>query len=218
LPGRSAGQKLFNQFSGLRLRLGSIRKTTTLHPKGGECTLAITKERKNELVTQYVDWANRSKALILTEYIGLSMKQLDDLRSKTREAGGEYHIVKNTLGKVAFQEAGFPLPENFFEGSTAIAFAFQDAPAMAKMLSDFARTSDFVKIKGGFLEKRAISSEEVKSLAELPPLPVMRAQLLGTILAPASQLARTLAEPARSLAAVLKAFADKDSAPEPASA
>jgi large subunit ribosomal protein L10 len=217
LPGRSAGQKLFNQFSGLRLRLGSIRKTTILHPKGGECTLAITKERKNELVTQYVDWANRSKALILTEYIGLSMKQLDDLRSKTREAGGEYHIVKNTLGKVAFQEAGFPLPENFFEGSTAIAFAFQDAPAMAKMLSDFARTSDFVKIKGGFLEKRAISSEEVKSLAELPPLPVMRAKLLGTILAPASQLARTLAEPARSLAAVLKAFADKDSAPEPAS-
>jgi large subunit ribosomal protein L10 len=180
--------------------------------------LAITKERKNELVTQYVDWANRSKALILTEYIGLTMKQLDDLRSKTRDAGGEFHIVKNTLGKVAFQEAGLPLPESFFEGSTAIAFAFQDAPAMAKTLSEFARTSEFVKIKGGYLEKRAISSEEVKSLADLPPLPVMRAQVLGTILAPASQLVRTLAEPARSLATVLKAFADKDSTAEPAAA
>jgi len=99
-----------------------------------------------------------------------------------------------------------------FEETTAICFAFEDAPAIAKVMSEFARTSDFLKIKGGYLGKDLMSVEDVKSLAELPPLPVMRAQLLGTLMAPASQLARVLAEPARQVAAVLKAYADKDSA------
>ncbi|HEX7976852.1 MAG TPA: 50S ribosomal protein L10 [Anaerolineales bacterium] len=174
--------------------------------------MAITKERKDELVSRYVEWVNQSKALILTEYKGLTMKQIDDLRSRTREAGGEFHIVKNTLSRVAFESAGLTVPEKLLEGSTAVAFAFKDAPALAKTMTDFAKTSDFVKIKGGFLEKRAISSVDVKALADLPPLPVMRAQLLGTLLAPAGKLVRTLAEPARSFAAVLQAYVDQQSA------
>jgi large subunit ribosomal protein L10 len=172
--------------------------------------LAISKQRKDELVSEYTAWINRSKALILTEYTGLSMKQIDDLRLKAREAGGEFHIVKNTLGKVAFESANMPLPEKFLEGSTAIVFAFNDAPGMAKTLTEFARTSDFLKIKGGYLDKQAISPDQVKALADLPPLPVMRAQLMGVLLAPASKLARTLAEPARQVAAALKAYAEKD--------
>jgi large subunit ribosomal protein L10 len=180
--------------------------------------VAITKQRKNEVVGEYVDWINRSRALIVSEYLGLSMKQIDDLRAKVREAGGEFHIVKNTLGRVAFQEAGLSAPEGILKGSTAICFAFQDAPSIAKVMADYAKSSDFLKIKGGYLDKRAIGSEDVKALADLPPLPVMRAQLLGVLNAPASKLARTLAEPARQLAAVLKAYADKDAAPEAAAA
>jgi large subunit ribosomal protein L10 len=183
--------------------------------------LAISKERKDEMVARYAEWANRSQALVVTQYTGLTMKQIDELRSKIRESGGEFHIVKNTLGKVAFKEAGLPLQEDYFEGSTAVGFAFKDAPAMAKTLTEFARTNEFVKIKGGYLEKRPINPEEVKALADLPPLDVLRAQLLGTLLAPASKLVRTLAEPARQLAAVLQAYADKNgaaSAPEAAEA
>jgi len=151
--------------------------------------------------------------MFLTEYAGLPMKQIDDLRSKVRDVGGEFHIVKNTLGEVAFNSAELELPEKFLLGSSAIIFAFQDALETAKVLSEFARTSDFVKIKGGYLNRRPISAEEVKSLANLPPLPLMRAQLLGVISAPASRLVRTLAEPARQVAAVLKSYADKDSTP-----
>jgi large subunit ribosomal protein L10 len=184
--------------------------------KGGEYTLAISKQRKEELVAQYVEWLNRSQAMIMTEYVGLSMPQIDDLRRKVRESGGEFHIVKNTLGKVAFRTAGLELPPKLLEGSTAVAFAFQDVPAMIKVINEFARTSEFVKIKGGYLEKRPIGPEGVKALAELPPLPVMRAQLLGVLSAPASKLARTLAEPARQLAAVLKSYAEKDATPEAA--
>jgi large subunit ribosomal protein L10 len=180
--------------------------------------LAISKERKNEMVGEYVSWINQSRALIVSEYVGLSMQQIDELRAKVREAGGEFHIVKNTLGRVAFQEAGLPAPGDVLRGSTAICFAFQDAPAIAKVMAEYAKSSDSLKIKGGYLDKRAIGSEDVKALADLPPLPVMRAQLLGVLNAPASKLVRTLAEPARQLAAVLKAYADKDAAPEAAAA
>jgi large subunit ribosomal protein L10 len=180
--------------------------------KGGERTLAISKQHKDELVTQYVKWVNQSQAMIVAEYLGMSMKQVDDLRAKVRDAGGEFHIVKNTLVQVALKQAGLSLPPKLLEGSSAIVFAFRDAPAMAKVVNDYARTSEFVKVKGGYLENRPISAVEVKSLADLPPLPVLRAQLLGTLMAPASKLVRTLAEPARQLAAVIKAYADKDAA------
>jgi large subunit ribosomal protein L10 len=184
--------------------------------KGGERTLAISKQRKDELVSQYVKWVDQSQAMIVTEYLGMSMKQVDELRAKVREAGGEFHIIKNTLGEVALKQAGLTLPPKLLEGSTAIVFAFRDAPGMAKAMKDYARTSEFVKVKGGYLEKRSISPAEVMALADLPPLPVIRAQLLGTIMAPASKLVRTLAEPARQLAAVIKAYADKDAAPSAA--
>ena len=180
--------------------------------KGGERTLAISKKRKDELVEFYTEQLGRSQALIVTEYLGLNMKQIDELRSKVREAGGEFHIVKNTLSQVAFETAGFPQPEDLLKGSTAIAFAYQDAPGMAKIIADYAKTSEFVKVKGGYLGKSRMNAADVKSLAELPPLPVMRSQLLGVLSAPAGKLVRTLAEPARQVAAVLKAYADKDAA------
>jgi large subunit ribosomal protein L10 len=172
--------------------------------------LAISKKRKDELVGEYTEWLKQSKAMIVTEYTGLSMKQMDDFRGKVREAGGGFHIIKNTLAKVAFEQGGLSEPDKFLTGNSAVVFAFRDAAEMAKIINEYARTSEFVKVKGGYLDGRAISAEDVRALADLPPLPVMRAQLLGTILAPASQLVRTLAEPARQVAAVIKAFADKD--------
>jgi large subunit ribosomal protein L10 len=178
--------------------------------------LAITKERKLELIKQYREWMERSRALIVTEYTGLSMSQIDELRQKLRESGGEFHIIKNTLGEIAVKEAGMPVPEHYFEGSTAISFAFDDAPSVAKTMTEFARKSDFVKIKGGYLGTVPMTTEQIKALADLPPLPVMRAQLLGTLLAPASQLVRILAEPGRQVAAVIKAYADRDAIPETA--
>lgn len=175
--------------------------------------MAITKERKQQLVQQYVDWLDRSQAMIVAQYTGLRMKDIDALRARIREMGGEFHIVKNTLGSVAFKSAGLDLPAGLLEGSTAVIFAFRDAPETVKAVTDFARTSEFVKIKGGYLEKRPINVEEVKALADLPPLPVVRAQLLGMLSAPASKLVRTLAEPARSLASVMQAYSEKDAAP-----
>lgn len=172
--------------------------------------MAFSKERKKEIVATYQDWLGNSQAVFLAEYTGLSVKDMDALRDKVREVGGEFHVIKNTLGKIAFEESGYQVPEDLFLGSTAAGFAFEDAPAMAKALDDFSKSVGFLQFKGGYLEKDMLSMEEIKSLASLPPLPVVQAQLLSTLIAPASQLVRTLAEPARQVAAVLQAFADSE--------
>ena len=170
--------------------------------------MAFSKERKKEIVATYQDWLGNSQAVFLAEYTGLSVKDMDALRDKVREVGGEFHVIKNTLGKIAFEESGYQVPEDLFLGSTAAGFAFEDAPAMAKALDDFSKSVGFLQFKGGYLEKDMLSMEEIKSLASLPPLPVVQAQLLSTLIAPASQLVRTLAEPAREFVSVLQAYAD----------
>jgi len=171
--------------------------------------LAISKERKEEVLRQYADWLKRSQAVVLVEYTGVKMKDLDNIRAKIRESGGEFHIVKNTLVRRAFANSGLELPKDYLVKSTAISFAFTDPASTAKALSDATKGSEFVKVKGGFMSGQLLNAAQVKALAEMPPLPVVRAQLLGVLQAPAGKLVRTIAEPARGLAAVIKAFTEK---------
>lgn len=172
--------------------------------------MAISKKEKTDLMNKYKDWLNDSEATILAEYTGLSVKELDDLRSKLREVGSEFHVIKNTLGKLAFSEAGYEVDDKMFTGSTALGLAFEDVPGTAKVLRDFAKSSEFVNIKVGYLGYQAVDAAGISALADLPPLPVIRAMLLGTISAPASKLVRTLAEPGRQVAAVIKSFSEKE--------
>jgi large subunit ribosomal protein L10 len=179
--------------------------------KGGEFPLAISKERKEEVLSQYADWVNRSQAVILVEYTGVRMKDLDNIRAKIRDSGGEFHVVKNTLARRAFTDLGLQFPSDYLVKSTAVSFAFTDPASTAKALTDATKGSEFVKVKGGFMSGQTLSAAQVKALADMPPLPVVRAQLLGMLQAPAGKLVRTIAEPARGLAAVLKAFSEKAS-------
>ena len=174
--------------------------------------MALSKERKKEIQAQYKAWIEDSQAVVLTEYTGLTMTMIDELRAQVREAGGEFHVVKNTLGKRAFDEAGFTAPEEFWIGSTAFGVAFEDAPGIAKVIKDFGKEKPMIKIKGGLMDGEIVPAEVVMALADLPPLPVVRGQLLGVISAPATKLARILGEPGRSLAQVVKAHADSAAA------
>lgn len=171
--------------------------------------MALTKQRKDEVLAIYQDWLKRSQAVILVEYTGAKMKDMDNIRAKIRESGGEFHVVKNTLARRAFADHGMTLSEKTLAQSTAISFAFTDPASTAKALSDATKGMEFVKVKGGFLAGQALSTAQVKALAELPPLPVVRAQLLGILQAPAGKLVRTIAEPARSLASVFRAYSEK---------
>lgn len=171
--------------------------------------MAITKQKKDEILAQYKDWLGQSQAVILVEYTGVTMKDLDALRAKIRETGGELHVVKNTLAKRALEASGMTVQEGQLVKSTAMGFAFKDAASVAKALNDAAKTVQAIKLKGGFLGTQPLGVDGVKALAELPPLPVVRSQLLGVLLAPASKLARILAEPGRQVAAVVKAYSEK---------
>lgn len=171
--------------------------------------MAVTRERKEQVLALYSEWLKKSQAVILVEYTGLKMKDLDNIRAKIRETGGEFHVLKNTLARRAFAAHNMNLPAEFLTKSTAVSFAFADPAAMAKALNDATKGSEFVKVKGGFMSGQVLSAAQVKALADMPPLPVVRAQLLGVLQAPAGKLVRTIAEPARGLAAVIKAFAEK---------
>ena len=175
--------------------------------------MAISKQQKATILAQYTEWLGKSQAVILVEYTGVTMKDLDAIRAKLREAGGQFHVVKNTLAKLALEKSGMSIPAEFLEKSTAMGFAFSNAPAIAKSLSDVIKNMEAIKVKGGYLGKQALTAAEVKALADLPPLPVLRSQLLGVLLAPASKLVRTLAEPGRRVASVLKAYSEKAAAP-----
>src|SRR5688572_16810401 len=141
------------------------------------------------------------------------MKSLDALRAKIRETGGEFHVVKNTLARRVFADNNMELPKDFLVKSTAVSFAFNDPASTAKALTDGTKGNEFVKVKGGFMAGKTLSASQVKSLSDMPPLPVMRATLLGVLQAPAGKLVRTIAEPARGLAAVVKAFTEKGTSP-----
>ena len=172
--------------------------------------MAFTKEEKTKIIAQYKQWLTKSQAVFILEYNKMNQKPLDTLRARIRENNGELHVVKNTLFKFVLDETHTAYPKDFWEKSNIIVFALQDVAGTAKTVNDAMLKQEIFKVKGGFLGKQFISANEIKSLAELPPLPVMRARLMGTLLAPASKLVRTLAEPARSLAGVFKAYAEKD--------
>ncbi len=173
--------------------------------------MAFTKKEKQALIADYEKWLKDSSAVYVMSYQKMRMKDIDALRAEAREIGGELHVVKNTLMKIALKNCGYEDSSLFSESSLA-AFAFQDAPALAKIV-DKACTTDFFSVKGGYMDKAAIDAKSVIALSKLPPLPQMRAQLLALIQTPATQLVRTISEPARQVAAVVKAYSEKNPAP-----
>ncbi len=171
--------------------------------------MALSRQKKEQVLAQYQEWVSASQAVVLVEYTGIKMTDLDVIRAKLRDTGGEFHIIKNTFARKIFEANGMKIPAGYLEKSTAVAFAFKDAAATTKALTDATVKMDAIKLKGGFLGTQALNVAQVKALAELPPLPVVRAKLLGTLQAPASKLVRTIAEPARGLASVFRAYADQ---------
>jgi large subunit ribosomal protein L10 len=143
------------------------------------------------------------------------MMAVDQARESLREVNGEIHVVKNRLFKIVMDEMNIDYEEGFWQDNNMVAFAFSDAPSVAKVMNEISKTNVF-DIRLGFMDEKLLKADQVKSLADLPTLPVMRGIMLGTIMASATKLVRTLAEPARSLAAVVKAFSEEGQAVESA--
>jgi large subunit ribosomal protein L10 len=173
--------------------------------------LAFTRKEKEAMVEQYRNWIQDSNAFFVMSFQNTGMMQVDDAREKLREVNGEMHVVKNRLFRIVMEEMGVELEQGFWQENNMVAFAFSDAPSVAKVMSEVSKTNVF-DIRLGYMDDKVLAAEQVKALADLPTLPVMRGIMLGTIMASASKLVRTLAEPARSMAAVVKAFSEEGQA------
>ena len=172
--------------------------------------MAISKEKKRDLVSQYKSLAESNTAMIITNYSGLNVKQIEILRSQIRESGGEFHIIKNTLAELAFKEIDISLPEGALDGPTAIGFASEDAVDIAKAIVDLSKDAEVLSIKGAIIDGSLFNSIQVLLFAELQPLPVVRAQLLGLIQTPAENIARALASSVRQVVNELNAYSDSE--------
>jgi large subunit ribosomal protein L10 len=172
----------------------------------------VTRQRKQELVEAYRAWLEGSYGLVLTNYSGMSVRALEDLRRKVREAGGEYHVIKNRLMTLAMRQAGMDVPQQALEGTTAIGFAGEDVQGLLKAIVEMAKQAEALKVKAALLDGRVYDPLQVERLAALPPLAVMRAQLLGLLQTPATRVAAVLAGSVRQVVNVVKAYSETEPA------
>ncbi len=167
----------------------------------------MLKKDKERIVTELADRLRSAESLIVTDYRGLSVKEIDDLRTKLLEHGVRYTVVKNTLTRLAAEQAEAKDLLELLDGPTAIAFLDSEADpaAAAKVLNDIAGTGKVLVIRGGLLEGKTITEADVKNLASLPPTDVLRAQLVGALAAPMATIVGLFTAPLRDLVGVIDA-------------
>ena len=163
------------------------------------------RRKKEVAVDEIREKLQQSTLSVLTDYRGLNVVEVTDLRSQLREAGIEFKVVKNTLTWLAAKEIGLDTLRPYLEGPTAIAYSRTDPVAPARILSGFAKNHKALDIKAGVLEGQVISQELVKELADLPSRDHLLAKLLGTLQAPLAGLVNVLNGPIRNFVYVLDA-------------
>ncbi len=167
----------------------------------------MLRQDKERIVSELAERLKDSQNLLVADYRGLSMPEIDELRTKLLETGARFSVVKNTLTRLAAEQAGATQLLELIDGPTAIAFidAEGDPAAAAKILNDTARAHDVLMIRGGLLEGDTVSDVEVKRLATLPPTDVLRAQFASAVAAPLTTIVGLFTAPLRDLVNVLDA-------------
>ena len=168
------------------------------------------KEQKAEQVELLTEKLRNAKVALLTDYRGLTVTQLQELRGKLRTGDVEYRVVKNTLARRAADAAGVADLKAELEGPVAIAFGYDDLSLPSKLINEFVRTTRLkLDVKGGLVEGRVFSPDQVKQLADLPSRDTLLAQLLGTLQSPVAQLVGIMQTPVQQLLGVLDAYKSK---------
>jgi len=164
---------------------------------------------KAHTIDELTDQLANARLIVLTDYRGLRVADLQDLRSNLRKSGGEIRVAKNTLTRIAAEKAGISGLEPYLEGPLAIGIVSEDIVGFTKSLSDFARTSRILTIRGGVLDRSYISAEQVEAISTLPSKEVLQAKLLGLLQSPMARTVGVLSGPSRSIAYVLQGRADQ---------
>jgi large subunit ribosomal protein L10 len=165
--------------------------------------------RKREAVTGLAEKLGKATSAIVTDYRGLTVKQLEDLRAKLRSEGIEYLVVKNTLARRAAERAGLGKLSSLLNGPVGLALGFGELATPAKVLNDYYRLNRRLPVVAGLVEGQVLDARGVQMLADLPPRDTLLAQLAGTLQSPLSHLAGGLTSILSSLAATLDAYREK---------
>ena len=171
----------------------------------------MDRSQKAESVAQLNAVFNEVGVVVITRNLGMTVAQSTDLRNKIRDAGATYKVAKNRLAKLAIADTDYVGIGDFLTGPTAIATSV-DPVAAAKVVVDFAKTTDKIEIVGGSMGTQVLTPEGVKALASMPSLDELRAKLIGLVQAPATKIAQLSTAPAAKLARVFAAYAEKDAA------
>ena len=179
----------------------------------------MKKEQKEQVVDELTQRLRAADTLLVADYRGLTMPQIDELRTRLLESGARFTIVKNTLTRRAAEAAGTEALLTLLDGPSAIAFleADGDMVAAAKALADAARETRVLEIRGGIMQGRAVTAAEIETLAKLPPEDVLRGQVLGAIVAPVTALAGLLNAPLQNLVGLIDARIEQLGGEEPES-
>ncbi|MBA3725178.1 MAG: 50S ribosomal protein L10 [Armatimonadetes bacterium] len=174
---------------------------------------------KTAVIEQTRQWRQESTGMVFTDYRGLKVHEIQALRESLRVTGGEYHVVKNTLLRIALGDDMSSLPEELHNGPTATAFIFREEPACAKLLVKFAKDHKGFEIKGGYLDGKALSSADVEAFSKLPSRQELLSMIVGLVQAPIANVVGTINEMLLGPIRVIAAIADKAGpAPEPENA
>ncbi len=167
---------------------------------------------KESLVVEIKDRLNDAGALLLADYRGLTVKEMQELRNVLRATGSELKVYKNSLTEIAIRELALPSLDEYLAGPTAIIFTGEDPVAPAKALTAFAKAHKALELKGGLVENQVVDANGVKAIATLPSREELIAKLLGTMLNPLTGFARVLNGPVEAFARTVQAVADQKAA------
>jgi large subunit ribosomal protein L10 len=163
------------------------------------------KQEKVQAVQDFLKKVQASKSAVVTGYSGLTVEEVTQLRAQLFHAKVEYHVVKNNLARLALNQANITVLDDLLVGPTAIALAQEDAVAPIRVLSKFAKAHDKLTLRGGWLEGRKLSVQDIKILANLPSREVLLAKLFGSMKSPVTGIVMVLAGPMRKLVYALNA-------------
>lgn len=173
--------------------------------------------QKAKTIEQARDWFDRSKGIVFTDYRGLKVKQMQALRAELAKKGGEIHVIKNTLFRLAAGDKVSDLPTELHNGPTAVAFLFENETECAKALFDYAITNKTFKIKGAIVAGKTLDAKQIEAFSKLPPRDVLIAQVIGAIAAPLTNLVTVIealyADPIRVIGAVADKVAEASPIP-----
>jgi large subunit ribosomal protein L10 len=171
----------------------------------------MQRPEKEKIVEELTERLQSSETMIVADYRGLSVKEIDELRTKLLEQGATFTVVKNSLTRRAAEAAGADALLTLLDGPSAIAFLETggDAVAVAKALAESARTTRILAVRGGVMQGRVITAEEVAELAKLPPVDVLRGQVLGAVSAPLYAIVGLFTAPLQDLHGLIQARIDQ---------